>query len=62
MVDDREGYSPEYWRDKARHARQVADGLATEANRKQMLVMARNYESLANEAELEKGHAFTRSA
>jgi len=62
MVENPEGYTPEYWRAKAGEARRVANGLATEANRRQMLAVAENYERLADEAELEKGRVFTRSA
>jgi hypothetical protein len=62
MVDDPECQSPEYWRAKAREARRVANGLATEANRRQLLAAAENYERLAQEAELRTGQAFTRSA
>jgi hypothetical protein len=62
MVDNSEIHTPEYWRTKAQEARRVANGLATEANHKRMLAAAENFERLAAEAELENGHAFTRSA
>jgi hypothetical protein len=62
MVDNPKGYTPEYWRAQAAEARSVANGLATERNRRQMLAVAENYERLADEAELEKGRVFTRSA
>jgi len=56
MVEKPEGHSPEYWRDMAREARIVADRLATESTRRQMLAAAENYERLADEAE-EEEHA-----
>jgi ribosomal protein L17 len=62
MVDNPERHIPEYWLAKAKEARRVANGLATEANRKRMLAAAENFERLAAEAELEKGRVFTRSA
>jgi len=54
MVGKPEGHSPEYWRDMAREARTVADRLATEATRRQMLAAAENYERLADEAAEER--------
>ena len=62
MVDNPEGHTAEYWRAKAREARRVANGLTTEANRRQLLAAAENYERLAGEAEREKEDALTRSA
>jgi len=53
MIEKPERHSPEYWRDMAREARMVADRLATEATRRQMLAAAENYERLANEAQEE---------
>ena len=54
MVGKPEGHSPEYWRDMAREARTVADRLATEATRRQMLAAAENYERLADQSEEER--------
>ena len=62
MLENRNAHTPGYWLEKAREARSVANGLATEANRRQMLAAAENYERLAEEAKLEKAHAFSRSA
>lgn len=59
MRENSEGHSPGYWRAMALEARSVADGLATEANRRQMLAVAENYERLADEAELEEQRAFS---
>ena len=56
MAEKPEGHSPEYWRDMAREARTVADRLATESTRRQMLAAAESYERLADEAE-EEEHA-----
>ena len=47
--------SPEEWRRMAEEARKLAEGLATEANRLQLLAVAENYERLATEAEAEAG-------
>ena len=49
-----EDHSPEYWRLKAQDAQTMANGLATEANRRQMLAVAENFERLANEVEAER--------
>ena len=54
MLQKPEEHSPEDWRGMAREARTVADGLATEANRRQMLAVAENYERLADEVEAER--------
>ena len=54
MRENPEGRSPEYWRGMAHEARTIADGLTTEANRRQMLAIAENFERLADEAELEE--------
>lgn len=54
MVEKPEGRSPEYWRDMAREARTVADRLATETTRRQMLAAAENFERLADEAKDEE--------
>jgi hypothetical protein len=62
MVERAEIHTAEYWLAKAQEARTVANGLATEANRKRMLAAAENFERLAAEAELEQAHALTRSA
>lgn len=62
MVDNPEGHTAEYWRAKAREARRVANGLSSEANRRQLLAAAENYERLADEAEREEGYACMRSA
>jgi hypothetical protein len=53
MTDKPEDHPPGYWRAKASEARSVASGLATEANRRQMLAVAENFERLADEAEQE---------
>jgi hypothetical protein len=53
MADKVESHSPEHWRDMAEQARRMAEGLATEANRRQLLEVAENYERLAREAEVE---------
>jgi len=54
MSEKPEGHTPEYWRAKASEARIVATGLATEANRRQMLAVAENFDRLAEEAEREE--------
>jgi len=60
MADNPEGHTPGYWRDRARVARTTANGLASEADRRQLLAVAENYERLADEAELEEAAgAFT---
>jgi hypothetical protein len=62
MRDNPEIHSPEHWRGMAREARNVANGLATDTNRKQMLAVAENYERLAEEAEEEaEGRNYRRS-
>jgi hypothetical protein len=62
MAENPERHTPEYWRAKAQEARSVVNNLATETNRQWMLAAADNFERLAAEAGLEKGHAFTRCA
>lgn len=42
---------PKHWRERAREARAVADGLADEHSRKKMLRMVADYEELARRAE-----------
>lgn len=54
MHDKPESHSSEQWRALAREARAMADGLATEANRSQMLAVAENYERLADETGAEQ--------
>jgi hypothetical protein len=49
--------SAEYWRGMADEARALADGLATEVNRQQMLEVAKSYDVLAEQAEREEGRA-----
>jgi hypothetical protein len=56
MLETPQFHSSAYWRSKAREARMIADGLATEANREQLLDVAGNYERLAEEAEQEDVH------
>ena len=50
-------HSSEHWRGLAKEARVMADGLATEENRRQMLQIAENYERLAEQAEHEQDRA-----
>jgi hypothetical protein len=62
MHDTPQGHSPHYWRDMANEARTIADGLATEATRTEMLELARKCERFAKEAQWEQersrdGHA-----
>lgn len=52
MLDKPEG--SEFWRGRAREARALADGLATEATRRQMLAVAENFERLADESEADE--------
>ena len=54
-----EDHSPEYWHGMAREARSIADGLATETNRRQMLAVAANYERLADEVGAERTFSAT---
>jgi hypothetical protein len=49
-------HSPEHWRRRAREARTLADGLATEANHRQMLAVAENYMRMADEVEEAEEH------
>jgi hypothetical protein len=44
-------HSPDYWRGLAEEARTMADALTTEANREQMLAIAKSYDFLAEQAE-----------
>jgi hypothetical protein len=53
MQDSPDSRSPKHWRDMAEEARAMADGLATEANRQQMLQIAEDYERLAKQAQRE---------
>ena len=46
--------SPDYWRGLAEEARTMADALFTEANRQQMLDIAKSYDVLAEQAEREQ--------
>ena len=41
----------DYWRQRAKEVRAEAEGLATEANRRQMLGTAKKYDVLAKQAE-----------
>jgi hypothetical protein len=61
MLDKPESRSPESWRNMAEEARTLADGLATEVNRQQMLTVAENYDRLAELAEREQGKTGTRT-
>jgi hypothetical protein len=54
MFQKPDGRPPEYWRGMAEEARALAEGLATEANRQQMLTVAANYDDLAGQAEREQ--------
>ncbi|HEY1506657.1 MAG TPA: hypothetical protein VGF92_20305 [Stellaceae bacterium] len=56
MIDKPEKRSAEHWRRMADEARTLAEGLATEANRQQMLAVAADYERLAEQAERKKEH------
>jgi hypothetical protein len=55
-------HSPEHWRRLASDVRTMADGLATEANRRQMLAIAESYLRLADEAEEAEEHEMSRSS
>ena len=54
MVGKPNRRSPEEWRKLADSARKMAEGLATEANRQQLLEIAANYDRLAEQAEREQ--------
>ena len=54
MVNRPDVRSPEAWRKMAAEARKLAEGLATDANRQQLIDVAKNYERLAEEAEREQ--------
>ena len=60
MREKPQTHSPEHWRRLAREVRTMAGGLATEANRRQMLAIAENYLRLADEAEEVEEHETSR--
>lgn len=60
MREKPETHSAEHWRRLAREVRAMADGLVTEANRRQMLASAENYLRLADEAEAAEEHEMSR--